>query len=187
MTLYTGGLKRALQDYAKATKKDEAEILNRAGRNVAIKAIQRTKKASKERIKQDMLKDKRAIRQAVVALQAKGKKVTRKSVGTMARKITASRVRASGYTAGPGWSNAAKAFGGRGVKTDKRFPRSLAKHGSGKKATPRKLLAMLTNTAPAASKEGFVGLQRAINETAIDMKSHAAKKMKQTAARHSAR
>lgn len=85
----------------------------------------------------------------------------------------ARRKRSVAYTAGPGWSNAARAFGGRGVGVQTGFPRSEAAHGYGDKATISSLLAEIANTAPAADKIGRQALQDALDDVGRDMQQHA--------------
>lgn len=88
------------------------------------------------------------------------------------------RIRAIGYTAYAGWNNAAKAFGGRGLKGVTASEKKESRHGYGEKArstiSPE---STLVNTAPMAEEIGFEPLQKAITNVARDMEEHQLNKM----------
>lgn len=89
------------------------------------------------------------------------------------------RLRAAGYTAYAGWSNAAKAFGGRGVKGVTESTKKEARHGYGKKASPERLLSLLVNTAPAIEEIGYPAAQKALDNAAADQIVYAQKKIQE--------
>lgn len=105
--------------------------------------------------------------------------------------IMRQRVSAAGYTAYAGWNNAAKAFGGTGLKgkkaPQKGFRSSKAAHGYGSKASARALEAVLANTAPMAGKIGAAALQAAVNDVARDLVEYGTRKIQQTMNKASAK
>lgn len=172
----TSEFNKALAFVQSVVPRDMAEVINKGGLTAivgsrenkyagqVIGAIQRTPRADKAKIKG---LDRRIIAGAVLKrARAKGEKLTRDEINRRIKAEYGRRLRATAYTAGPGWSNAAKAFGGRGVKTQAGFGKSLAAHGSGEPASASHLVAVLTNTAPAAEKIGSQALQAALNQTA---------------------
>jgi hypothetical protein len=179
----------AIRQVAAASKKDEAAILNRGGLTAIIGgkgvkgAIQRTPRADRGKI------NSLTPAQLAGAVKRKngGKKMTRTEWNSAIKAEKARRRRSIAYTAGPGWHNAAVAFGGKGVRRQPGFPESEAAKGNGSKATAESLIAELENTAPAASAIGKKALQDALNDTAKDMKDYAARKLQQTFNKHNAR
>jgi hypothetical protein len=153
------------------------DVLNRAGKNVALRAIQLTPKADKAKIQ--ALSDKEIAAAVAKRLRAKGKlkSTTAKQFKAFCRYEKQRRIRSRGYTAGPGWNNAARAFGGRGVRVQKGFGQSEAAKGKGKPASALKLVAELVNTAPASEKIGGPALQEAVNFVAKDMMDYGTKKL----------
>ena len=57
LALDTSGFEHALRVYEQATGKSMANVLNRAGRNVAYRAAQATPAASKQQVKADLNRD----------------------------------------------------------------------------------------------------------------------------------
>lgn len=174
-------------------KRESHKWLNKSALQVIIGskgvkgATQRTPRATKSRIRRDLKKDKLLIKLAVKRLKKKGEPITRQSIRETAKRILNSRLSAIAYTASVGWHNAAISFGGRGFNPDRRFKKSRARKGKGKKATAHRLVAEMTNTAPAAAKIGFAPLQASINAQAVDLKRYAEKRLAEKLAKVSAR
>ena len=181
--LDTSEFSKAMQFVVEVTKKDSAEVLNRAALHAVIGgkgvrgAMQRTPVADKAKIRSLTPSE----LSASVARRNQGKKLAPGEFALLVKRERARRVRASGYTAFAGWSKAAQAFGGRGVKgVQSGFNKSKARFGYGSKAVPSDLVAEIANTAPAAEKIGLTPLQSAINEVARDMVEYATRKMQQS-------
>lgn len=168
--------------------KTHPEVLNRAALHTIIGgkgvqgAIQRTPRANVESITPE-----KVAPHVAKVLRYNGQKVTRAEFKRLVKKEVTRRKRSKGYTAGPGWSKAAQAFGGRGVRTQKGFPQSEAAKGYGDQATPGNLVAEIANTAPAAEIIGTKPLQDALNDVGRDMQEYAARKHQQLFNKHSAK
>lgn len=176
----------ALREYGKATKKDCADILNRAGRNVALRAINLTPKATAAKIKADLAANNNAIRATIRRLKAKGipqKGMSRARFALEIKKTIGLRTRSARYVS-VGWFKAYEAFGGPSRKVSSK---GFAAAGTGKKATANHLVAELTNAATGADKVGAEALQAAVDFVAHDMLEYAYKKLADTARKHSAR
>lgn len=160
--------------------KDSAEILNRAGLHAVIGgkgvrgAIQRTEQADRGKIL--AVTDAQLGKVVVKRAASKGERLTLSERKKRVKKERGRRLSSIAYTKGPGWHKAAKAMGGRGVRTQKGFEKSDAASGGGKKASAHALVAEIRNTAPAGEKIGFDPLNEAIDDVARDMVEHAAKK-----------
>lgn len=131
-------------------------------------AMQLTKRADKGNITSSLKEEAAAVAKRL-RNTGKLKSVSGKQFRAYVRYELQRRIKSIGYTAGPGWHNAAKAFGGKGVRVQKGFPKSKASKGKGRKATAASLVAELENTAPAAMAMGYEALQQAITNTAKDM------------------
>jgi hypothetical protein len=191
--LDTSELTKAFEEYRQATQKDMADILNRAGKNVAFKAIRYTPSASKESVRTGLdidvtYKDGHDVLLKYLVVNAFLKKHGQKAVGGKEMGVAASnfmkgRMKTIGYIKA-GWLNAALDFGA--TLSKRPYPKGFAAKGYGKKASPLNLNAALANFATGANLVGVAGLQRAIDETARDMIDYAQKKMQATAQKHSA-
>lgn len=185
LSLDISSLESALEYVEQVTGRSVADSLNRAGKHVIIGsgsypgAMQLTPKASRADI--DKISDKQLTGFVVKRLKRTGKwPVTNAALKILVQKERARRRRSVGYAAYAGWSNAAKAMGGRGVKgVTEDFSRSEAVHGSGSKATPADLEVNLVNTAPAAERIGFNALQSAIDNAAQDLTDYATRKLQE--------
>lgn len=140
-------------------------------------AMQLTPKADKGAIRK--LTDKELAPDVVAKLKKKGGKFTRKDIAEGIKKERNRRIRAAGYTAYAGWSNAAKAFGGRGVKGVTESKKKLARFGSGTKADPKRLAAELVNTAPAIELIGVPAAQKALDNAAGDLMDYGHRKIQE--------
>ncbi len=185
MTFDLRGFTKGIDAVLDSTKKKLPDVLNKAGLTAIIGsgsvqgAIQRTPRATFA----GMTRDKVAMHVAH-RNRLQGIKMSRGEFSAEVTKEMARRRRAKGYTAGPGWSNAAKALGGRGVRTNERFPKSYAAKGGGTKASVEKLIATIENAAPAAVKIGGPALQAALDATGADMEQYAARKIQEAFDRH---
>lgn len=180
-----GEFRQALREYQEATKKDWVDILTRAGRNVAFKAITYTKGASLAKIRR-WQPDRRGERGRMLyaLLTKKGKSVKGAGIRAAAQKELNRRIASRKYIAA-GWVEAAKDMGGK--PRLRVSARSKAAKGYGVKATRLRLEAFLFNFVPGAEKMGKEGLDKAMAWVAVDMKRYAEKKMRQTARRYSGR
>jgi len=174
---------KALDFVADATGKDSVDILNNAGLHTIIGgkgvkgAIQRTPRANIADIQKeaDII-----LRMVIKENSEKRLGLNREQIGERVKKILNQRKQARGYTAGPGWNKAAVAFGGRGVKIQGGFDKSLARFGSGTKARPSLLVSEFVNTAPAAELIGQKPLQDALNDVTRDMIEYGLRKLAST-------
>jgi hypothetical protein len=177
----TRDFEKAIRKVIDASGKDAADILNKAGRTLILGGrgfgglIKLFPRADKEKI--------RAIPQAVLASIVAKKfgrgTLSRAEFGREMRKVRARRMSAVGYHAGPGWHEAARAFGGRGVRTQSGYKRSMAARGRGARALARRLVAEVVNTAPAAAKIGQDAMRKALSNTTRDLISYANRKLEQ--------
>lgn len=189
-TLDTRQFQRALQEYADATKKDEADILNKAGKDVVYRAAQFTPKAKGPQIKAFLLANPKLL----YALTARMLK--KKGIGALkspqfqeaTQQLIRKRASSARYLTAA-WARAAEAFGAtfRGAK----FKGAT---GYGIKATPANLLATIVaivdepddTHARSAEAVEIVALQEALDFKARDMIEYAQRKLAKTAAKHSA-
>jgi hypothetical protein len=183
-TIDTSAFSNAIEFVQRATGRVASESLNRGARTVVIGAkgvkgaMQLTPKASKARIQ--AVSD-RQLRGYVI--RKAGRRMTRQEIDEAVKKERKRRKAAAGYTAFAGWSNAAKAFGGKGVRGVTSSTKKLARYGTGTKATPAKLIAELLNTAPAAEDIGTEALQTAVNNAAADLVAYGTRKLQEAADR----
>lgn len=183
MSLDTRSFQKALQLYAKATRKDEVEILNRAGRNVAYRAAQKTPTTRAANIRAELKSDDHlAYALTSIMLKKKGVGILKKpQFRKEVSRFISQRAASAGYIRA-GWAGAITALGGtyKGKKNRKNA-------GVGSKATVQRLIAEIINTVPGIDKVGVPALQEALRYVAADMKKYAERKMAQTAKQHSAR
>ena len=187
LELDTSAFEQAVRHVEAVTGRTCAESINRAGLTAIIgaKGVKGAMHLTPVAVKSKILAVTDRQLAAVIVTRAKkaGKwPMSQKEIKAAMKKERAKRVRASGYTAFAGWSNAAKAMGGKGVKgvDAKRFGKSQARHGSGTKATPARLMAEIVNTAPMAEAIGFDALQQGLDNAAADLEAYATRKMQQT-------
>lgn len=192
--LDTNALSAAIRAYAGATKKDLADVVNRAGRAVILGgkgvrgAVQLTKKASAAAISEALKKDGLAFQILNSPRARKPKKLsgwtskgkTRAEINEAARQLIAARRSSAAYIVA-GWLKAAAGFG---FTTRKRVSgKGLAAKSYATKATPGRLVATLANLARGADIVGRGALQQAVNNAAADMMAYAERKMSQTASK----
>jgi len=182
-TLDTRKFADAIKFVVAVTPRTMSDALNRGGKTVIIGAkgvkgaMQLTPKANKAAIAATPVKEVAAY--VAQKLRKEGQKVDAATFKELVKKEYARRKRAAGYTAYAGWSNAAKAFGGRGVRGVTESQKKLARFGEGKKATSEKLVAEIVNTAPAAPVIGKEALQEAVDNAAGDIVAYGVKKLQQ--------
>lgn len=216
LTWKSSKFNQALAEYAVATGKDMADVLNRALRNVGFKTARATPKESAADIEAELTKkgtgkkDRLALKIATKQLRGrvgktyttrKGKtrtfrRVTRKQIGAKAKRLITKRQKRRGFLRAA-WIAAMVAAGIRGVKKGGDIIRDgKSKIGSGKQATPKHLHAYLGNRAygrlagknkSATAAKMEAALATGIRETREDMLQYAQKVMAKTAAKHSAR
>lgn len=181
----------ALRAYKAATKKDCADVLNRAARNVAFRAAGATPKGSAGRIRASLMRDPR-LRYALTSLALKKRGIGRLPSPQFQRAVDAfiSRRASSANYLRAGWAKAIQDMGGsfRGAKF-------RGAGGFANKAVVTKLIAELVNTTiheNAASLRGaeLIGsqaLQKAISFVAADMIQYSKELMGLTAKKFSAK
>lgn len=189
---------RGLQAKLRASKKDEADITNRAARDVCLKSIKYTPRAQAKGLGQELLQDGYLMRLVYavyhpVGGQKKQKHLvpglatspakpgatripgyTRTQMRELANRLLAHKRRSRGYIAA-GWIKAAQAFGA--ALNRKVSNAGEAGKGYGKKATPSRLEALGANLATGAILVGPPALQQALDEVGLDMSAYAERKM----------
>lgn len=200
----------ALREYQAATKKDMAEVLNRALRNVGFRAAQFTPKKDAGMIEEELRKEQIGLKFITKKLRAKIgssyttekgnvrtiRRVTRKQIALKTRQFIARRKKRTGFLRA-GW---VAALINAGLKTTglsgALIKDSKSTLGSGNKATPKRLVARLGNavwgrlTGKSAGKMRAVmqrSLQRAMDFVANDMKKYASDLLQKSAVKHSAK
>lgn len=181
----------ALRAYRAATKKDCVDVLNRAARNVAFRSAQFTPKGSANRIRRDLMRDKR-LRFALTSIALRKRGIGRLPSPQFQKevdKLVSRRASSANYLRA-GWAKPIQDLGGtfRGAKF-------RGAGGFANKALVNKLLAEIVNTTihqNAASIRGaeLIGseaLQRAISFVAADMIQFSKELMGLTAKKYSAR
>lgn len=199
----------ALRSYRAATKKDGAEVLNRAARNIAYRTASFTPKASKAAIRSQLFKDPH-LRYALTSLALKrigGKTLTKNQIkynplnklaqtkgllgkGEFQKAVdafVARRMSSAAYLRAA-YAEAVTQLGGT-------FKGARFKGASGfaNKATVSKLVAEIVGIvsepdqahATSAEKIGLKAVQEAINFVSEDMINYAKTLMAKTAAAHS--
>lgn len=215
LKLDTSELRQAMQFYSRATKKDEADILNRAAWSVLVDSkagvIKTTPKADGKQIEADLMKDDLSIKIAAKRMAGKferkrlksGKVSTAKgnnwqsAVGKAARSIISRRKSATSYLKS-GWvkaadtlkrkaPNASEVMAKGSAKVTNRF--AAANNGEASAANDRKLVAEIVNKSEGIldAKGTQPALQRAINWVARDMLKYANEKLEKTAKQYSGR
>lgn len=197
-------LRAAMLLYAKATKKDEVDIINRTARNFAIKVIQRTPKADPSKIEADLkglprdtflglvfskmrktTKQGRGLMRLFKANTAGG---SRQAMALAMRKFIEQRKATGGYIR-RGWYNIARTFGGNiAVTADKKGGKGRpVKKSSAKKATEQTLAAVFENMANGSATVAYDATQKALDATVSDMTDYAYRVMQGTAKKFSAK
>ena len=205
MEMDTAGLRDAMLLYGRATKKDEADIVNRTARNFAIKVLPRTPKADPSKIESEL---KSLPRETFLGLvfskmrkstkQGKGllrlfksntPQGSRQAMALAMRKFIEQRKATGGYIR-RGWYNIARAFGAAyAASKDKVKGGRPVKKSYGKKANGAQALiaAEFENMATGAGLVGWQATQQALNATISDMTDYAHRVMQGTANKFSAK
>jgi hypothetical protein len=195
--LDTSGFIRDLSLYAAQSSRDLPAIQNKAGLNIAIKALRWTKKADKKKLEGELKYTGRDFRsrtlksgQTKIRL-VKARRFTRRAWGQTAKKLgrkpTVTEVAkfvgqtlgACGYTRW-GWGNAIFHFGGRPPHDDFRI---LHAYGGAAKAHPQNLVTEFWNSAEtlkAAPVRSFAGhaLQIAMDQESQWLREAVLKRLK---------
>jgi len=185
LTVSDKELQRSLQLYAAATRKDEADILNRAGKNIAFRAAQFTPRASASAILAELSKNANELAIKILSKRGRFKGVPIKERQEIVKKFISARRKSAGYIRA-GWGPAIVAFGGNPTRLKLR-PNSKFIIGFGKRATHRHLMAVLANNARGAEKVARGPLRKAIAFVARDMASYARRKLGRTASKASSK
>jgi len=183
LTLDTRDFERALLTYASATEKDMAEVLNRAGRNIAYRAAAFTKPAQASQIRSDTM-SKEGLLAGLTRARLKKKGITRVAdFEAEMKKTLAIRIGSARYLRAA-WAEAIAKFGGT-------FKGKKMRGASAKviKANAVSLLTEITALvneptgakAESAEAKMMPALQEAVDFVAADMFSHAAKVMQDNA------
>lgn len=181
---------RALKEYGEATGKDGAEILNRAGRNVAYRAAQFTPIAGVAKIRRALMSDPN-LRYALTSIALRktgGKQILRSPEFKKAvERFVSRRISSSRYLRAA-WANAIEKMGG-----SFRGRRFKGTGGGARPATLHKLLTELVaqtiqpddRHARSAENVGIKPLQEAIDFVAKDMIDFAQRLLAKRAKAHS--
>lgn len=172
LTTDLSAFRASLRKVLIATKKEEADIVNKALKDVAFRAASFTEKADPAKIEASLMHDKIALKMASKRLKEQsgeigGKRVTRKLIALRARQLINRRKKVIGY-ARAGWFPAIRAFGGtiRGSGTA-RVISPPAKLGSATPATASKLFGEIVNYVYDKMKGKASSQSRAKMEAAL--------------------
>jgi hypothetical protein len=201
-TLDYSPLKSALAEYAKRSRRTTAELLNKAAKNVLIKAVMWTKKGNREAIL-------RAMKYQAVSMKSGKRKARLKTVskftplayaiqrkkhpGLKGKDLFMAVSRMVGGRLGAvgllrhGWKPAIEAFGGRAAPF-KMSPKWTV--GGSKKASEadgKRQFAEFWNNVASAIPVGGQALQIAIDQEASALREMVRKRLEQDAAKAAAR
>lgn len=170
-------LTRSLHLYSEATKKSEAEILNRAGRNIGFRAASSkfTKFATAARVRADMKEH--GMKQVFAWAAREGRKLTAEQARARYNQVLRAKLAARHYIR-IGWGPAIRAFGGNPTRI-RDTGGSWAASGGGTTARARRLMAALVNNSVGADewpggRDGLVGAMKAV---ADDMSTYAKREL----------
>ncbi len=196
----TKSLRDVMQLYAKATKKDEATVINRTAKNFSIKAMMYTPKAEPGKIAGELKALDRDIFLALVfkrmrGTSKKGKallvrpkggrgKSSRDTMAIAMQKFIKHRMNTSKFMK-RGWNKVAQQFGAAFVKVRGAYAGS--KKSYGKKATEQKLEAVFENAAEGSGEVTKEAVDRALQAVVSDMRDYAYRVMQGTANKFSAK
>jgi hypothetical protein len=176
----------AMKLYKEATNKDCVDILNRAGKNTAIKTHKLTKRTTAARIAAELNSGSwygGRLKYAIIASRLQGKVPRgewRKAVGEAAEKMVAARRASAGYLRVAVMA-AGKAFG---AFSNSKTPGGFAADSKGEKAKATRLEARLQVSVPDAAA-GFIDLEAGVEAAAVDMATHAKDQLSKTAKKYS--
>ena len=196
-------LRDAIKLYMKATKKDEATVINRTARNFAIKVIMRTPKAAPEKIEgelkslprdtflglvfSEMRKTTKHGRMLNRIFKANTPQGSRQAMALAMRKFIEQRKASGGYIR-RGWYNIARVFGGgSAVSADRRGGGRPVRKSWAKKATESMTVvaAEFENMSKASADVAWNATQDALRATISDMTDYAYRVMDGTAKKYS--
>lgn len=167
----TSDFQKTLREYMYWNRREEAEIVNKIAKDVALYASKFTPKAVREKIREQVTRDNLGFK---IIAKRKGKPgFDQKEMKVAARKMLNARLRSVGYVAA-GWF---KALADLGVKT-RYNPKSKIREGYAYPAQPKKVAeAVIANAVAGAGKIGSEALQEAIRFKTADMKKYIERKM----------
>jgi hypothetical protein len=198
------GLQKALQAAIAVSSRSASEVINSAARDIIFTSAQRTKKADKHKIEQELSrniytltksKTGRVLKKAKRVYQAselvyrlvnakrrqKGEHgIAGKEMSQAAQTFIKRRMASVGYIAYAGWNKALIAFGGRGfgtAKTGKVNANSYAARGYGRKASMQRLEAEFANRATHAFEIGGAVTQSVVQQKEADIYRHLESKL----------
>jgi hypothetical protein len=158
---------KTLLDYEKAANKIGEEALNKKGKDVVIKTISKTPKASASGIRGELGRDGLAYR----LVKKTGK--TRAQIAAAVRKLIAARARSASYIRA-GFYKALSVLGGRGgwVRGG-----GMADKSTGTRATTFDLKVTIVNRTVGAAKVAGTALAQALDEVTADMMVYIQRKL----------
>lgn len=158
-----------MRRYADLSSKGAAEAINKKAKDVCIRAIAQTPMADKGAIRTSLQTDGMAYK----LVRKTG--LTKAQIKQKAAALIRARTGSVRYIKA-GWYKAAQVFGGRGGKTR---PDGLADKGTGSKASPRDLTAIMENKAFGATEVGQEALSKAVDSVRKDMMVYIARKARE--------
>lgn len=181
----------ALKQYQKVSNKTFVRVINDKAKDVALRSVQFTPKARKNKITKYEPNGRRYPRKLLHARATQGTRLGKAKKGegnkALAEKLYKSRLQSRGYIAA-GWIKAARELGApppRGVAQLQ--PGGRAAKGTALKATDLKLFCDIFNMALGAETVGLEPLQRAIRFVTADMQKYIDRKLAPVAKRYSSR
>lgn len=175
----------ALANVVRVTKKAEADVVNKALKDVALRAAQFTPKSTIAKMKADMT-TKKLAKAAAKHLHSKGNYNKHDLRDYMARIARARAGRVGALRAGWIPALAALGFTYRGAKAKSS---SSAAHGTALRASPSKLNGLISNTIVTRSADGNHeagdiavakrGLEEAVRFVTLDRDNYALRKIEQ--------
>lgn len=160
---------KTMRQYTALSKDLVSDAINKKAKDVAIRSIKYTTRADRAAVEAQL----RANGLVYKIIKKTG--LTRKQIKAKAERLIKARKRSVGYIRA-GWYKAAQAFGARGGKT---HPGKLADKGTGKRATPSKTEAVMTNYAKGATTISGPALARGMDEVRKDMMVYIARKLRE--------
>lgn len=186
MTIDISRFQRSLREVRRVSKRSEAEIVNKALKDVAFRSASFTPKSNAAKIRGELQQNKLAIRLAVATLKKRRGKFNSNDVKDMAARIVKARTsHVSALRAG--WIPAIQKLGGnyRGAKLSQS---GTAADGTASKATIWRLSGFIRNSIVTKNSKGRTsagnitvlkqGLAKAIDFVTNDRETYAATKMR---------
>lgn len=173
---------RACNYVIAATKRDGADVINRALRNVSLTAAKHTPAANPANIDAELRKNKLALK---IAAKRLGKRASAKEIQNFAKRLIAKR-KAGARVMRVGWFKPAKDIGG---SAGAYRPGGIASRGYGQRATAGQLAGEVANASYSGLKgtaQGQTGavmraaLKLAVRQITAEQVAYAQRKMRAT-------